>query len=163
MDKLTSHFQWTRLKHHCVTNTSHLTLKMTSAQERSVTNRTTLTQAITLYPSVMIISLFSVADYIEPYVIGLLPRYVEIRTISPRALIQSIELPKPRFITQGKHMYVASTSHVWRLIPVSIPMQIQQLLHDKQFSLALMLAVSHQLFLELYTFTLQPFSTMCEL
>lgn len=79
-------------------------------------------------------------DYVEPYVIGLLPRYVEIRTISPRALIQSIELPKPRFITQGKHMYVASTSHVWRLIPVSIPMQIQQLLHDKQFSLALMLA-----------------------
>ncbi|KAJ7340060.1 Vam6/Vps39-like protein [Desmophyllum pertusum] len=79
-------------------------------------------------------------DYVEPYVIGLLPRYVEIRTISPRALIQSIELPKPRYITQGKHMYVASTSHVWRLIPVSIPMQIQQLLQDKQFSLALMLA-----------------------
>ncbi|KAL9957718.1 hypothetical protein ACROYT_G034654 [Oculina patagonica] len=79
-------------------------------------------------------------DYAEPYVIGLLPRYVEIRTISPRTLIQSIELPKPRFITQGKHMYVASTSHVWRLIPVSIPMQIQQLLQDKQFSLALMLA-----------------------
>lgn len=79
-------------------------------------------------------------DYVEPYVIGLLPRYVEIRTISPRALIQSIELSKPRYITQGKHMYVASTSHVWRLIPVSIPMQIQQLLQDKQFSLALMLA-----------------------
>ena len=104
----------------------------------------------------------SVADYVEPYVIGLLPRYVEIRTISPRALIQSIELPKPRFITQGKHMYVASTSHVWRLIPVSIPMQIQQLLHDKQFSLALMLAVSHQLFLELDTFMLnQCKSTKC--
>lgn len=78
--------------------------------------------------------------YAEPYVIGLLPRYVEIRTISPRALIQSIELPKPRYITQGKHMYVASTSYVWRLIPVSLPMQIQQLLQDKQFNLALMLA-----------------------
>jgi len=83
-----------------------------------------------------------VAGYVEPYVIGLLSRYVEIRTISPRALIQSIELPKPRYITQGKHLYVASTSHVWRLLPVSIPMQIQQLLQDKQFSLALMLAVS---------------------
>ena len=78
----------------------------------------------------------------EPYVIGILPRYVEIRTISPRVLIQSIELSKPRYITQGKHMYVASTSCVWRLIPVAIPMQIQQLLQDKQFSLALMLAVS---------------------
>lgn len=83
-----------------------------------------------------------IAGYAEPYVIGLLPRYVEIRTISPRALIQSIELPKPRYITQGKHMYVASTSYVWRLIPVSLPMQIQQLLQDKQFNLALMLAVS---------------------
>ena len=89
----------------------------------------------------------SFSDYMEPYVIGLLPRYVEIRTISPRALIQSIELSKPRYITQGKHMYVASTSHVWRLIPVSIPMQIQQLLQDKQFSLALTLAVSKQCFL----------------
>ncbi|PFX22208.1 Vam6/Vps39-like protein [Stylophora pistillata] len=78
--------------------------------------------------------------YAEPYVIGLLPRYVEIRTISPRALIQSIELPKSRFIARGKHMYIASSSFVWRLIPVSIPMQIQQLLQDKQFSLALMLA-----------------------
>lgn len=79
-------------------------------------------------------------DYAEPYVIALLPRYVEIRTISPRALIQSIDLPKSRFIAHGKHLYIASPSYVWRLIPVSIPMQIQQLLHDKQFSLALMLA-----------------------
>ncbi|XP_027043416.1 vam6/Vps39-like protein [Pocillopora damicornis] len=79
-------------------------------------------------------------DYAEPYVIALLPRYVEIRTISPRALIQSIELPKSKFIARGKHLYIASPSYVWRLIPVSIPMQIQQLLHDKQFSLALMLA-----------------------
>ena len=90
--------------------------------------------------SLLSIGLF--VDYVEPYVIGILPRYVEIRTISPRVLIQSIELSKPRYITQGKHMYVASTSCVWRLIPVAIPMQIQQLLQDKQFSLALMLAVS---------------------
>ena len=91
----------------------------------------------------------SFADYAEPYVIALLPRYVEIRTISPRALIQSIDLPKSRFIAHGKHLYIASPSYVWRLIPVSIPMQIQQLLHDKQFSLALMLAVSNLTFFSL--------------
>ncbi|EDO34329.1 predicted protein [Nematostella vectensis] len=79
-------------------------------------------------------------EYVEPYVIGVLPRYIEMRTISPRALIQSIELQKPRFIAKGKHIYVASTSHVWRLVPVALPMQIQQLLQDKQFTLALMLA-----------------------
>jgi len=79
---------------------------------------------------------------VEPFIIGVLPRYAEVRTINPRALIQSIELQKPRYITQGKHVYIASTSHVWQLVPVSIPMQIQQLLQDKQFNLALMLAVS---------------------
>ena len=78
-----------------------------------------------------------------PYVIGVLPRYVEIRTIIHRVVIQSIELLKPRYITKGKHIYVASTSHVWRLIPVSLPMQIQQLLQEKQFSLSLILAVSN--------------------
>lgn len=36
---------------------------------------------------------------------------------------------------------------------MSIPMQIQQLLHDKQFSLALMLAVSHQIVSELFILT----------
>jgi hypothetical protein len=79
---------------------------------------------------------------VVPYVIGVLPRYVEVRTINPRALIQSIELQKPRYITKGKHIYIASTSHVWQLVPESFPMQIQQLLQDKQFNLALMLAVS---------------------
>ena len=34
---------------------------------------------------------------------------------------------------------------------MSIPMQIQQLLQDKQFSLALMLAVSNLIFPEVYT------------
>ncbi|XP_031566770.1 vam6/Vps39-like protein [Actinia tenebrosa] len=79
-------------------------------------------------------------DYVAPYVIGILPKYVEVRTISPRALIQSMELQKPRFVAKGKHIFIASNSYVWRLVPVSFPMQIQQLLQDKQFNLALMLA-----------------------
>ncbi|XP_063015164.1 vam6/Vps39-like protein isoform X3 [Melospiza melodia melodia] len=37
-------------------------------------------------------------------------------------------------------IYVASNHFVWRLIPVSIATQIQQLLQDKQFELALQLA-----------------------
>ena len=74
--------------------------------------------------------------------IGILPKYVEIRTIEPRALVQSIELSKPRLVSHGKYIYVASSSHVWRLVPVPIPMQILQLLDEKQFELALLLAVS---------------------
>lgn len=39
-------------------------------------------------------------------------------------------------------IYVASNHFVWRLIPVPMATQIQQLLQDKQFELALQLAVS---------------------
>lgn len=38
-------------------------------------------------------------------------------------------------------VYVASNHFVWRLVPVSISSQIRQLLQDKQFELALQLAV----------------------
>ena len=82
----------------------------------------------------------SAVDFYDPYMIGILPKYVEIRTVDPRALVQSIELSKPRLISHGKHIYVASSTHVWRLVPVPIPMQISQLLQEKQFELALLLA-----------------------
>lgn len=74
--------------------------------------------------------------------IGILPKFLEVRTVEPRALVQSIELSKPRFIAHDKFIYVASSSHVWRLVPAPLPMQIQQLLNEKQFDLALLLAVS---------------------
>ncbi|XP_059578937.1 vam6/Vps39-like protein isoform X5 [Alligator mississippiensis] len=81
-------------------------------------------------------------EHQPPYIIAVLPRYVEIRTFEPRLLVQSIELQRPRFITSGgtNIVYVASNHFVWRLIPVSIATQIQQLLQDKQFELALQLA-----------------------
>ncbi|GCC35802.1 hypothetical protein chiPu_0014290 [Chiloscyllium punctatum] len=78
----------------------------------------------------------------SPYIIAVLPRYVEIRTFEPRLLVQSVELQRPRFITSGgpNIVYVASNHFVWRLVPVSIATQIRQLLQDKQFELALQLA-----------------------
>ncbi|XP_046859484.1 vam6/Vps39-like protein [Xenia sp. Carnegie-2017] len=79
-------------------------------------------------------------EFHEPYMIGILPKFLEVRTVEPRALVQSIELSKPRFIAHDKFIYVASSSHVWRLVPAPLPMQIQQLLNEKQFDLALLLA-----------------------
>lgn len=81
-------------------------------------------------------------EHQPPYIVAVLPRYVEIRTFEPRLLVQSIELQRPRFITSGgtNIVYVASNHFVWRLVPVSIATQIQQLLQDKQFELALQLA-----------------------
>uniref|UniRef100_A0A8D2JE61 VPS39 subunit of HOPS complex n=1 Tax=Varanus komodoensis TaxID=61221 RepID=A0A8D2JE61_VARKO len=61
-------------------------------------------------------------EHQPPYIVAVLPRYVEIRTFEPRLLVQSIELQRPRFITSG------GTNN------------IQQLLQDKQFELALQLA-----------------------
>uniref|UniRef100_A0A1A8Q1X9 Vacuolar protein sorting 39 homolog n=1 Tax=Nothobranchius rachovii TaxID=451742 RepID=A0A1A8Q1X9_9TELE len=81
-------------------------------------------------------------EHQPPYIIAVLPRYVEIRTIEPRLLVQSVELQRPRFITSAGSdiVYVASNHFVWRLVPVSIATQIRQLLQDKQFELALQLA-----------------------
>ncbi|XP_006825770.1 vam6/Vps39-like protein [Saccoglossus kowalevskii] len=82
-----------------------------------------------------------IIEYDAPYMIAVLPRYVEIRTIEPRLLVQSIDLQKPRFITLGSgHVYIASSHFVWRLVPVPITVQIRELLQDKQFELALHLA-----------------------
>uniref|UniRef100_A0A673LX09 Vam6/Vps39-like protein n=1 Tax=Sinocyclocheilus rhinocerous TaxID=307959 RepID=A0A673LX09_9TELE len=81
-------------------------------------------------------------EHQPPYIIAVLPRYVEIRTLEPRLLVQSVELQRPRFITSAGSnvVYVASNHFVWRLVPISIASQIRQLLQDKQFELALQLA-----------------------
>uniref|UniRef100_A0A8C4R8C4 VPS39 subunit of HOPS complex n=1 Tax=Eptatretus burgeri TaxID=7764 RepID=A0A8C4R8C4_EPTBU len=81
-------------------------------------------------------------EHQHPYIIAVLPRYLEIRTIEPMLLVQSIDLQKPRFITSGgpNIVYVASSQYVWRLLPVPIATQIEQLLQEKQFDLALQLA-----------------------
>ncbi|XP_078466273.1 vam6/Vps39-like protein [Lampetra fluviatilis] len=81
-------------------------------------------------------------EHQPPYIIAVLPRYLELRTFEPMLLVQSIELQKPRFIAAGgpNIVYVASSHFVWRLAPVPIATQIEQLLKEKQFDLALQLA-----------------------
>ena len=39
-----------------------------------------------------------------PYIIAVLPKCVEIRTIEPRLLIQNIELIKPRLVCYGRYV-----------------------------------------------------------
>ena len=62
--------------------------------------------------------------YSSPYAVAILSRHVEIRNIETRALVQSAEMPHARLLTQGKLLYIASTSEVWRLIPYSFPQQV---------------------------------------
>lgn len=76
-----------------------------------------------------------------PYLISVLPRSIEVRTIDPLLMIQNIDLQKARYICQGNGLlYIASSNHVWRLNSMPISNQIRQLLHSKEFELALHLA-----------------------
>ena len=45
-------------------------------------------------------------------------------------------------VFRSGQVYIASTNHVWRLAPVPITTQIKDLLQNKEFELALQLAVS---------------------
>lgn len=75
-----------------------------------------------------------------PYIIAVLPKYVEVRTIQPRLLIQSIELAKPKYICIGSGLvYVASNNHCWRLTKLPISVQVNDLVRMKEFELALRL------------------------
>lgn len=56
-------------------------------------------------------------------------------------ILSNLVLP-PLVFHRQNIVYVASNHFVWRLVPVSIATQIRQLLQDKQFELALQLAVS---------------------
>lgn len=42
-------------------------------------------------------------DSQPPYLIGVLPKYVEVRTVEPRHLIQTIDLQKPRISTMWRY------------------------------------------------------------
>nr|CAG4651586.1 EOG090X0131 [Triops cancriformis] len=79
-----------------------------------------------------------------PYLISVLPSYVEIRSLEPRLLIQRLELPRARFICSvpSRHglIYCASPSHVWALQQVPVHKQLAPLLQEKHFELAIHLA-----------------------
>ncbi|XP_044728700.1 vam6/Vps39-like protein [Chrysoperla carnea] len=78
----------------------------------------------------------------DPYALGLLGETVDIHTVEPCGLIQSLTgLPKARLIVRCKQgfLYAASVTHVWCIKAVDIAKQRQVLLNNKQFQLALKL------------------------
>lgn len=80
----------------------------------------------------------------EPYILGLLNDVIEVQTIDPSGLIQTLsDLHKARLICLCKRgmVYVASVSQLWCLQAVDITKQRQHLLNEKQFQLALKLTV----------------------
>lgn len=77
--------------------------------------------------------------YSYPYVVAILPKHVEVRNIQTLTLVQHIELPSTRFLNQGKLVYVASTSQIYRLTPYSFSSQIDQLVDRQEYKEAVSL------------------------
>ncbi|KAF9585929.1 Vacuolar morphogenesis protein 6 [Lunasporangiospora selenospora] len=77
--------------------------------------------------------------YSYPYAVAILARHIEIRNIETRALVQSAEMPHARLLTQGKLLYIASTTEVWRLIPNSFSQQIDELVQKEEYEEAISL------------------------
>ncbi|KAI8973310.1 vacuolar sorting protein 39 domain 2-domain-containing protein [Mycotypha africana] len=77
--------------------------------------------------------------YSYPYVIAILPKHVEVRNIQTLSLVQQIDLVNIKFLNQGKLVYIASTSQVYRLTPYSFSTQIDQLVEKQEYQEAISL------------------------
>ncbi|KAI9143816.1 hypothetical protein BKA69DRAFT_1059179 [Paraphysoderma sedebokerense] len=76
--------------------------------------------------------------YSPPYVLTLLTtKPVEIRHYPTYHLVQTLDIPNAKFISVGKHVYVANSSTVWRLSPVPVEDQFKQLVSLKDYDVAL--------------------------
>jgi hypothetical protein len=78
----------------------------------------------------------------EPYALGVLPECIEVQTLEPSGLVQTLpDLSKVRFIItcQQGLLYAASVSQIWCICAVDVARQRKVLLDSKQFQLALKL------------------------
>ncbi|KNC56116.1 vesicle fusion protein [Thecamonas trahens ATCC 50062] len=78
--------------------------------------------------------------YSFPYVLGLLSKSIEVRSMHTQNLVQAIPLTKPRFLTaKGSAVYVATTYSIFRLIPFPLPIQINELVEERLYEEAICL------------------------
>uniref|UniRef100_A0A6P7FL48 Vam6/Vps39-like protein n=1 Tax=Diabrotica virgifera virgifera TaxID=50390 RepID=A0A6P7FL48_DIAVI len=78
----------------------------------------------------------------EPYALGILNDSIEVLTLEPNGLVQTLsDLPKVRFIVSAQRgvLYAASISQIWSIQAVDIEKQRESLVAAKQFQLALKL------------------------
>ncbi|XP_043220624.1 vam6/Vps39-like protein [Amphibalanus amphitrite] len=80
--------------------------------------------------------------YDAPYLVALCAAHVEVQTVEPRRHIQTISWEAPRFMarTGAGQMVLASASHLWLLRAVAVGTQVNSLVQQRQFQLALELA-----------------------
>ncbi|KIH50512.1 hypothetical protein ANCDUO_19409, partial [Ancylostoma duodenale] len=90
--------------------------------------------------------------YDSPYVVGLLPKgRVEVRSLNPSYLIQSMALSKASLLCAGNpgYVFVSSSFDVWMLdVHTNIRKNVSLLISDKQFDLAIQIVEMSNFFTE---------------
>jgi hypothetical protein len=82
-------------------------------------------------------------SYYFPYVLAVLPKFVEVRSVSgTQTLVQTIALRGARTMQVKRDIYVASQTTVWRLVPVPLLAQVDQLVKEHEYEDALNLVES---------------------
>lgn len=89
-----------------------------------------------------------ISVYDEPYLIALLSDTIEIRSVQPALLVQTIKIEKPQLICRAYSgvLYVACGVHLSIIQAIPAAKQIKILIDEKQFQLALKLCVRLSLF-----------------
>ncbi|KAK6754836.1 hypothetical protein RB195_013678 [Necator americanus] len=106
----------------------------------------------TTLPDVRFSDVLSDIVYDSPYVVALLPKgRVEVRSLNPSYLIQSMALSKAILLCGGNpgYVYVSSPSDVWMLdAHANIRKNVSLLIADKQFDLAIQIVEMSNFFTE---------------
>ncbi|KAJ3217609.1 Vam6/Vps39-like protein [Dinochytrium kinnereticum] len=71
--------------------------------------------------------------FAPPYVVAMIGSFVEIRSLKSGAIVQKIDLPECRIMASTSFLYIASSSSVWRLLPLDFEDQIEQLISSSRF------------------------------
>uniref|UniRef100_A0A8D8VAN1 Vam6/Vps39-like protein n=1 Tax=Cacopsylla melanoneura TaxID=428564 RepID=A0A8D8VAN1_9HEMI len=146
-DKETEHFPIGRNSEPCVTRVSETSVGLgkdneTIVLEIGIEDKKTEKEQVFSFSAMSWDEPPGNLIYDEPYFIGLLNDTIQIRTLEPCLLIQTITtIAKARFITRVKSglLYVASGTQIWSIQAASRVKQVSVLLEKRQFQLALKL------------------------
>jgi len=85
----------------------------------------------------------SAVGYYFPYLIALLPKFLEVRTtFGTQTLVQMVTLRSAKLMQIKKDIYVAAPNHIWRLVPIPVLSQVDQLVREKEYENAISLCES---------------------
>lgn len=76
-------------------------------------------------------------ELVEPYIIGILPRGVEVRAFEQKTVVQLLRTNDVKLLASHKNTVIAESNVVYKLEPKSYDVQVQELVKGNNFELAL--------------------------